>query len=200
MEGLGQRGGFHHDGVHMSHTDGAASPDGAQSQVLVTLVKVIPNGDQSHGRCSHLVEMSSAAADLEENCVFMSSCAVSTNVKKSEMWPSGSYLCSAPTGIYNQRGSWDVRELSALEEGRYPPPTTPSPDYIRTRMSEVVQAGGGGGGVDRQCPLSTSVHVSRHSSVLLKTLPVDHSCEELKTTGRSTSEDHPVCRSSGSTI
>lgn len=141
MEGLGQRGGFHHDGVHMSHTDGAASPDGAQSQVLVTLVKVIPNGDQSHGR--------SAAADLEENCVFMSSCAVSTNVKKSEMWPSGSYLCSAPTGIYNQRGSWDVRELSALEEGRYPPPPPPAlitlgPGCQRWCRLVVVVGGWGG--------------------------------------------------------
>lgn len=33
VEGLGQWGGFHHDGVHLSHTHGAASSNGAKSQV-----------------------------------------------------------------------------------------------------------------------------------------------------------------------
>ena len=35
VEGLGQRGGLHHDGLHLPHTHGAAPHDGAQSQVRV---------------------------------------------------------------------------------------------------------------------------------------------------------------------
>lgn len=44
VEGFSQRGGFHHDGIHLSHTHGAASPHGAKSQVqyihtnLMTLI------------------------------------------------------------------------------------------------------------------------------------------------------------------
>lgn len=33
VEGFGQRGRFHNDGFHLSHTHGAAPSDGAQSQV-----------------------------------------------------------------------------------------------------------------------------------------------------------------------
>lgn len=33
VERLGQRGRLHHDGIHLPHPHGAASHDGAQSQV-----------------------------------------------------------------------------------------------------------------------------------------------------------------------
>lgn len=34
VEGLGQRGGLHHDGLYLSHAHGPAPPHGAKSQVL----------------------------------------------------------------------------------------------------------------------------------------------------------------------
>lgn len=35
VEGFSQRRGFHHDGIYLSHTHGAASPHGAKSQVQI---------------------------------------------------------------------------------------------------------------------------------------------------------------------
>lgn len=144
VEGFSQRGGFHHDGIHLSHADGSASPHGAKSQVQtqnsylgrISALTAILNEARAKNSSTFFTFISYPNINIFlaslafRDLVFtpawkslerpsMRFCTVSINVNKAE---TGQTVISGPDppAFTTDRGRGNVREAVSPGYGQLP--------------------------------------------------------------------------------